>query len=340
MKVIGGRVRLHEACPSLREAGIGVLDIGARDGMNPVFTPVAPLLDVVGFEPDAEEAQRLQVAAGGSSFRSLAYLPYGLGEADGERVLNLCRLRGTSSLYTPNRHFLNRFPDAGRFDVVDTAPVPIRSLDSLRQNPAIGLPRRIDFIKIDTQGSELQILLGARQLLQREVIGLEVEVLFAPLYDGQPVFRDIDAFLSGCGFTLFKLRRQEWVRSTLAGQPHLTSGQLVFGDALYLKDPVDARHRWAPEDARQLEALVIFALLYDLHDFALEILQAPDLAPRLDAEQLRRFVGQRGGRLGSVYEWLRMAKVICGSRDGLRRYAARWARGDGNFYSVLKDGMR
>lgn len=321
---------------ALQKTGVGVLDVGARGGIRPIFRSVAPLLDVVGFEPDPSEAQRLlQEAKASLRFQSLTYLPVALGKTSGEHVLYLCRSRGASAFSKPNRAFLNRFPDAGRYDVMGTASVPVRSLDSLVSDPSVRLPRSIDFIKMDTQGSELEILQGASELLRTQVVAIEVEVLFARLYESQPVFRDVDAWLSERGFSLFKLRRQELVRNPYATRPHISAGQLAFGDALYLRDPLDPPRPWIPQDARQLEALILLAMLYDLHDFALELILAPQFAKMLDVERLRRCVERRSRRLGSLRERLRVAKVRCFSGDGMTRYATRWARGDNNFYSVL-----
>jgi hypothetical protein len=198
------------------------------------------------------------------------------------------------------------------------------------------LPRFVDFLKIDTQGSELQVLRGGAETLRSQVVALEVEVEFASLYDGQPLFRDVDAFVASCGFSLFKLRRQEWVRRNYAAHPSLSAGQLVFADALYLRDPLADPQAWTPMDAHQLEALIVLATLFDLHDFALEVLATPRLAGRLKApESMRVWVERRSHRLRSLPQRLRAARAWYAVGPGLRRYAPRWGRGDTNFYSAL-----
>ena len=234
----GAHAGLLDAFPALAKEGFGVIDVGSRGGIQATFLSIAPLLHVVGFEPDRDECQRLAAAASAESFRSMTHLPYALGAADGECLLHVNREQGTSSLYEPNREWLDRFPNAARYDVVSTVPVSVRSLDSLRADPEVRTPRFIDFLKIDTQGSELDILKGAERTLQRQVVAIEVEVEFAPLYRNQPFFRDIDAWLHSRGFSLFKLRRQSWVRRTAECHPHLSAGQLVFADARYLRDPL------------------------------------------------------------------------------------------------------
>jgi hypothetical protein len=67
-----------------------------------------------------------------------------------------------------------------------------------------GVPR-VDVLKADTQGSELDVLAGAVETL-RHVRALELEVEFNPIYDHQPLFGDIDRFLRDRGFVLWRLR--------------------------------------------------------------------------------------------------------------------------------------
>ncbi len=321
--------------PALVQEGLGVIDVGCRDGMQTIFKEVAPLISLVGFEPEPEEGKRLQREPV-STFQSASYLPYALGGVEGPRALHLCRSAGASSFYRPNRDFLNRFMDPMRFDTMTTVTVPVRTLDGLVADSSVSLPRHIDFLKVDTQGSELEILRGAEQTLRQQVLAVEVEVEFAQLYADQPVFRDVDAFLSQCGFQLFKLRRQEWVRRPYATRPHLTAGQLVFGDALYLRDPLSGVGSWSLDSARQAEALVLLATLYDLYDFALELLAWPTVSSLLDAQHLRAWIIKRSRKLGSFFERLRVVKAALSGSQRFRRYPACYARGDENFYSVLR----
>jgi FkbM family methyltransferase len=335
-----------------RTAQAGKVTVEDRIDRNPCYTwdyllkhaarqMVACLLHVVGFEPDAEEASRLQQEAV-PPVKSWTHLPYGLGERDGCGTLHLCRDRGNSSFYRSNRAFLDRFPDAERFDVVGTEVVTVRSLDSLLEDPSVTMPGRVDFLKIDTQGFALDILRGAKATLINHVVALQVEVEFARLYESQPVFREVDAFLAECGFQLFKLRRLEWVRRPLARQPAASAGQVVFADAFYLRDPLNPEYRWTPRDAHQAEALVLVALLYDAHDLVLELLATPQFSELLAGDTIKAYVEKRTKRL--LHPWRRIqngrdvAKVIV---DALRRlgrinpYRSLWARGDDNFYSIV-----
>jgi FkbM family methyltransferase len=65
---------------------------------------------------------------------------------------------------------------------------------------------RIDLLKMDIQGGEAAALDGAARLLaDRAVRLIYVEVLFAPLYEGQAYFCDISAILTKYGYRIFGL---------------------------------------------------------------------------------------------------------------------------------------
>lgn len=55
------------------------------------------------------------------------------------------------------------------------------------------------FLKVDTQGAEMQVLLGASALMPR-IVGIRTEMSFAPLYAGQSLFPDMYAYIVGLGF--------------------------------------------------------------------------------------------------------------------------------------------
>jgi 2-O-methyltransferase len=102
----------------------------------------------------------------------------------------------SSSLLAPDRH-REIFPwitFEGEIDVT-TARV-----DELCER--LGL-ERIDFVHLDVQGAELAVLDGAGRILETvRAIWMEVEAI--PLYRGQPVKADVEAFMIDHGFAIEK----------------------------------------------------------------------------------------------------------------------------------------
>ena len=88
--------------------------------------------------------------------------------------------------------------NGGNFTVTSTSPIKTTRLDDVE-----GLPP-IDFLKLDVQGAELDVLRGATQTLEN-VLVIESEVEFVPLYKDQPLFGEMQVFLRERGFLFHKL---------------------------------------------------------------------------------------------------------------------------------------
>lgn len=255
--------------PDFDQEPLTLVDVGARGGLQPNWRPAARHLKVVAFEPDGEEYRRLCAAPGSIATQ---YVNAALHRQPGELTLNVGRLGGTSSFLAPDWKFLNRFPDPSRYEVVRKQPVRVTTLDLALHGGGVTDP---DFLKIDTQGAELAILQGGERTLRSHLLGLEVEVLFGSLYEGQPRFGDIDGLLLDLGFQTMDLRPSYWKRARGAGLGG-PKGQLAFADVLYFRteeslaavlaaiaDPTRRR--------RKLLRAMAISLLYGYVDYALEI---------------------------------------------------------------------
>lgn len=241
----------QELLKALRLDTCTLVDIGARGDADPRWRMLGDRLALIGFEPDREECRRLNSASGGRS----TFLPDALSDRPQEITWHLGRSPGTSSCYKPDPRFLSRFPDAARFDVMEERRLAARTLDEATAGRG-----PVDFIKLDTQGYEHKILSGGGERLA-EAFGLEVE--FSPLYEGQPLFSDVDAAVRKLGFALFDLRPCYWKRTT---RPCRGAGQLIFADALYFKDPVASQVL-----PRNPAAALAICVLYGKFDYAVEL---------------------------------------------------------------------
>lgn len=285
--------------PVYQDDPLVLVDVGARGGLKSNWMPARRHLRVVGFEPDPKEFERLRqrpdVRDG-----STVVVGSAVHNRKGPARFHLAQDRGLSSIFEPDREFLAAFPEAGRFDTVDVQDVSADALDDL-------LPARnihsIDFLKADTQGSELFVLQGAARLLASSVLGVEVEVEFAPIYRDQPLFSDVDAYLRGLGFHLFDLRPVYWKRAAgrNIGGPR---GQIVWADALYLKTVPALRAAVEPMAPHLRKHTVLkaisIALLYGYFDYALELAAtAGDALSAQERDTIDRQL-RKGGAAGGM----------------------------------------
>ena len=205
-----------------------IVDVGARGGMHSRWDKLNSFYKGILFEPDPKEYKSLK----SKGEEHLIVLNSALSDSAGELDFHLCQNSGASSVYWPNINFLNKFPETERFNVIKNIKVETDTLNNqLKKNNILD----IDFMKIDTQGHELSILKGSVDYLEN-LVGLEVEVEFVPLYKDQPLFNDVDIFIKKHDFELFDLRRYYWKRKEINNTGN-QKGQLIFGDALYFKTP-------------------------------------------------------------------------------------------------------
>jgi FkbM family methyltransferase len=237
---------------------------GARGETSNRLMRALPQMKFIGFEPDAEEHARLSARPA----RGFTYFPVAVGGRDERRTFYVTRNPACSSLLQPNQAFYSRFKDSGPVvEVVREEPIDIVSLDSFLPTSGVN---RIDFLDLDTQGTELEILQGAQSFLSSEIVGVRCEVEFSPLYQEQPLFGDVDAYLRKFGFMLFDLGRIRNRRTNFP--PHaLTRGQLLWGDALFLRD-----HAWLSGRSSKMALfrLCLLAAHFQFHDYALEVLDS------------------------------------------------------------------
>jgi FkbM family methyltransferase len=205
---------------------IVVLDVGARGGAHSRWLPFSSAVQIVGIDADADECARLNARPHKVPSR---FLPVALGRTDGQNAtLYVTKQPGCSSLLEPNAAFLEPFPYRWAFEVVRRVPVVLTSLDTVCAVEKL----RPTVVKLDTQGSELDILHGGLEAL-RSVCLVETEVEFNPLYRNQPLFGDVDAFLRTQGFALLGLRRDYFRRSKEGTSA--AGGTIVHGDALFYR---------------------------------------------------------------------------------------------------------
>ncbi|MDQ6790821.1 MAG: FkbM family methyltransferase [Candidatus Dormibacteraeota bacterium] len=178
-----------------------VVDVGCRWGFADKWERLGDRCISIGFDPDAEECERLRRYYEGRAPQTVL-VPLALGAHGGTSTLYQTHDAGGWSVFPPDHDIVERHPSLAGERVEGTTTVPVTTLDDWCAQTGVG---RVDVIKVDTQGSELQILEGSVRMLQT-ARAVEVEVEFNPLFEGAPLFGDVDAFLRAQGFVLWRLR--------------------------------------------------------------------------------------------------------------------------------------
>lgn len=228
---------------------IVIVDGGARNKTWELFH-LAPFCSVIAFEPHPEEYSKIISNKTDlerdvknlkyPSYARIQYVDKALSDKVGTAQLNMTQGPGATSLLTPNLPLISqmeyftsmnkRFPP--QFEIINTATVQTTTLDKLHEEGAF---KKIDYLKLDTQGNELDCLKGASSLLKAKKIGvIKTEVEFLELYNNQALFSDVDNFLRSYGFTLLDLSFSNPHKILWnMGHPKRGKGTPLFADAYY-----------------------------------------------------------------------------------------------------------
>ncbi len=225
---------------------------------------------MVAFEPDPQAWEELNRTKREQDH----ILPYAVAGISGRRTFHLTRKPACSSLLEPNHELLRLFPNAERLEVVNCAEIEVVTLDDLATK---GRLAEVDFAKLDAQGVELEILQGGAAFLRNQLVCLQVEVEFIPIYRNQPLFAAVDAFVRNeLHLDLYDLEQTRW--KTKAALPlGKSKGQLAHGDALYLRQP-DECISWCktlpPKTAfAKFNSACLAGLAYGLIGYSLALIQ-------------------------------------------------------------------
>lgn len=212
-----------------------VVDIGAMIEWRNRYDGMVErgLAQVIGFEPEPHEFEKLKAQAS----QRHVYLPYYVGNGR-PGIFRRCRYNGCSSLYTPDPRIINLFTafggasDEGPFDVIGTAEVQTVRLDDIKEI------QTCDFLKVDVQGAELDVLKEATQTLGKTAV-VEIEVEFVALYKDQPLFAEIDIFMRANGFLLHKFADvggRAMSPFAIDNNSSRPISQVLWANAVYIKD--------------------------------------------------------------------------------------------------------
>jgi hypothetical protein len=142
-----------------------------------------------------------------------------------------------SSLREPNMALFGQVRKKSTRAVVEShQTVPIDTLDALLEREQL----QVDALKVDTQGTELEILEGAEHALGSSVVLAEVEISFVERYIGQATAGKMINWMMERDFELIDIYRPKRyrfqnsadIRNVGIGGGH-RAGQLAFADAVF-----------------------------------------------------------------------------------------------------------
>ena len=227
---------------------ISYVDVGAADNIGGRWKKISKNLRFIGFEPNEKEFKKIK----NNNFGKFKIFNFAVGDINGFKHLNILESSLASSFLEPDYKSLINYPNPERFKIKKKTKLVVKKLDSLRLN-------KIDFLKVDTQGYNLNVLKGAKTSLI-DMLGVEVETEFMKIYKNQDLFEDIKKYLEKNNFyfvNFYNLRRWSLIKN-------FSYGKTIFCNSLFLK-------KLSSQDLKNHDKIikfVIICILYNILDIA------------------------------------------------------------------------
>jgi hypothetical protein len=255
-----------------------LVDVGASAGPPEVWDPIAGLSTYVGFDPDSRE---MGGGPGGAYRRTII-----VGEAvtsdpaATEVRFHLTRSPFCSSILEPDMASLSNYHFSALFETEREATVRAATLDAILAR--LGLAR-IDWLKCDSQGTDLRIFRSLGDRVRAEVLALDIEPGLIDAYRGEDLFVDAHKHLTANGFWLSRLAvngavrvRGDSLRAAFPGEadPAVPGGQAIrtspgWCEARYLRSLESMAGSGAARERYAM--LFVFSLLDEQPGFALDV---------------------------------------------------------------------
>lgn len=268
-----------------------VADVGARYGMHPSWNGFDAPLHYIAFEPDPEEAARLRSAYANSAILTYDVIQTALDREKGTRDFHLLRHRGLSSCLKPDlmsecfRHL-----KPGQAEIEKVIRIDTEKLDDVFMRLDV-IP---DFLKVDTEGTEQDVIEGAERLIETALLGVRASCNFQPCFIGQRLFSESHDYLLKRGYVLLNLDYKGfgYPRLGLFRKPDPSEaedfryGILVAADAVWIRKPEEIARLYKGDASSSVATLKLctFCYLNNAPDLAVDLLRGLAADGRLTPE--------------------------------------------------------
>jgi FkbM family methyltransferase len=152
---------------------------------------------IASFEPTSEAYEKLERRA--ASDPDWRIINCALGASSSEKEINITRYTAVSSLLAPSP-FANKVLEE-KIDVVGREKVKIRTLDEMFDWCVESIPQPRIYLKLDTQGYDIEVLRGAAKTIDR-VLAMQSEVSAQPIYKNMPRMSEAIEYFDTLGFRI------------------------------------------------------------------------------------------------------------------------------------------
>ena len=267
----------------LKNNPLTVVDVGARGGLEYHWASYENAARFICFEPNKEECENLNNSLGTNA--NSHFYPVALFKDKGTHTFYEQVSPAACGLYKRDERITDRFPVGKLVKVTSSSSIQTTDFDSFVGEYKIP---NIDFIKTDAEGADFDVIKGSLKNLKKSVLGMSCEMHFQPWCMGAGLFSELEQLVRPLGFRLYDINMNRFannafpsIDSVLPGGCGVANyGQIIFGQAIFFRDPV-AEIRYGKQieaewdEERIVKAVSLFEV-FGLPDCAIELLDVAE----------------------------------------------------------------
>ncbi|MDD2934519.1 MAG: FkbM family methyltransferase [Methylotenera sp.] len=170
-----------------------VLDVGANQGQyGKMLRNLGYKGEIISFEPVRSAYEKLKESTEKDNLWKVFKL--GLSDKKGVTQINVFKSSVFSSLLKPNEFGQNSFK---KMEQSVTEEIDLDTLDNFLN--ANHIKNKRIFLKMDTQGHDLNVFFGTRNSIAT-IVGIQSEISFQPIYENMPNYHESLKEYEGAGF--------------------------------------------------------------------------------------------------------------------------------------------
>ena len=268
---------MNKIFKKLLKSPISFLDIGALGYTYKPLEKFSSLFWYHGFDPVFmhDKQQNIQLRNSKKKWKKYTIHPYALNDKKSHKVMfNIYNAETNNSFLRSNQSFVKRYNMQNKWSISKKIYIKTQTLNNIKnysKDKNFG-----DVMKIDTQGTELKILMGSKNVIKNTKF-IIAEAAFVHLYEKQNLFSELEIFLRKNGFSFYCFTDLFYrSKKYLNKLKYLGRERMIYSDAIFIKDPYDQKNI-SKFNQRDLVVIFISSLSFQLYDYALEILNDMDI---------------------------------------------------------------
>jgi FkbM family methyltransferase len=296
-----------------------LVDVGASSGPPPSWRDIAGHAVHVAFDPDLRE---MSEAHGGAFYKSTVLNEAVTANKESDQVtFYLAAAPQCSSTLRPDYEVVSNFFGAERFEIRQEVRARATTLDQVLDRLKLD---RIDWLKLDTQGTDARLFESIRDDVRSRLLAVDLEPGLRGAYVGEDLFGEVHRTMLRNGLWLsradvkgFPRMRQATLAATTAAHPDLTAEVVAKAvrktpgwiELRYLRtlesiaQPLAAGRAFERNDYLMLWA---FAIIDEQYGFALDVAGAYEKTFGRD-ENFQAMTDEAVARIRQSYQAARRA---------------------------------